>query len=283
VAAASPNVRRRRLAAELRRLRGDAGITIDVVAERIGLSKSAVSRIENGLVGVKLPVLKALLSAYGVEGDQAAVLERLSREGSQRGWWQVDAGEIPSNDYQTLVGLEAEAAWINDYSTGIVSGLLQTEAYAAALLMAMYPEMTAEKLERAVEYRVKRQARLADVRLWVILAEEGLERPVGGPVVMREQVERLRLAADDPRISLQLIGKESGEHAGMAGNFTLIGLHDQSPPEAVYLEGTRWDACVEDPPQVAVYSRSFDNLRAAALGFQDSKTRLRRIEKELVS
>jgi hypothetical protein len=161
-------------------------------------------------------------------------------------------------------------------------GLLQTEAYARALLRSIFPEVTREDLELATEYRIKRQARLADVRLWVIFAEEGLERPVGGPAVMREQLERLLDVADEPRVSIQLLAKESGEHPGMAGNFTIVGLGDRSPAEAVYVEGNRWDACVEDPDQVAAYVRAFDYLRAAALSFEESKSRLRRLVKDLV-
>jgi transcriptional regulator with XRE-family HTH domain len=121
--APSPTVRRRRLLAELRRLRDASGKTIDQVAEDIGMSKSTLSRIENGLSGIKTPTLRALLVEYGVTGEHAAQLEQLAKEASRRGWWQV-AG--PTDNFKTIVGLEAEATWINYYGASFPIGHLET-------------------------------------------------------------------------------------------------------------------------------------------------------------
>jgi transcriptional regulator with XRE-family HTH domain len=271
-------VRQRRLLAELRRLRDASGKTIDEVAEDIGMSRSTLSRIENGLVGIKLPVLRALLAEYEVGAESAAQLEQLSKEAAQRGWWQV-AG--PTDPFKTLVGLEAEAAWINYFGPTMVNGLLQTEAYARALLHAVMFDATEEEISQALQLRLRRRDRLEYLQLGVILAEEGLLRPVGGPAVMVEQIERLLDASADRGIDLQILGKEAGEHVGLAGGFQIVGLNPSSA-EAVYVEGARWDACIEEPDQLFVYTRAFEKLRALALGPKDSRERLGQIAKNYV-
>jgi transcriptional regulator with XRE-family HTH domain len=276
VPAPSPTVRQRRLLAELRRLRDASGKTIDEVAEDIGMSRSTLSRIENGLVGIKLPVLRALLAEYGVSAESAAQLEQLSKEAARRGWWQV-AG--PTDPFKTLVGLEAEAAWINYFGPTLVIGLLQTEAYAQALLHAVMFDATEEEIDQALQLRLRRRERLEHLQLGIILAEEGLLRPVGGPAVMVEQIERLLDASADRGIDLQVLGKEAGEHVGLAGGFQIVGLNPAAP-EAVYIEGARWDACIEEPDQLLVYTRSFEKLRALALGPKDSRDRLHQIAKD---
>lgn len=273
MAAFSPTVRHRRLTAELRRLREESRRTIDQVAQDIGISKSALSRIENGLVGIKLPVLRALLTEYSVTGEHAAALEQLCREAAQRGWWQV--GET-SDDFKTLLGLEAEATWINYFATSVITGLLQTEAYARALLTSILFDATEEELELAVRLRLKRQERLGEFRLWVIMAEEGLERPIGGSTVMAEQIDHLVETSRERSITIQIIGKEVGQHVGLGGGFEMIGL-DSPEPEAVYVEGARWDACIEDRELLNIYSQAFERLRADALSIEESRTRMRTI------
>jgi transcriptional regulator with XRE-family HTH domain len=255
-------------------------MTIDEVAQAIGLSKSALSRIENGIVGVKLPVLRALLSVYGVAGGQAERLEGLAREAGQRGWWQVGVGDIPTSDVKTLVGLEAEAAWINDFSCSVINGLLQTREYAKAVLGATLPDASQEDLELAIEFRIRRQERLGAFRFWAILAEEILTRPVGGSAVMRRQVDHLLAVSDQPRITMQVVGRECGEYIGLSGGFTIIGF-DPPDPEVVYLEGYRWDACVEDVAQAELYKRSFEVLRAVALSPEASRARIRSLAEDL--
>jgi transcriptional regulator with XRE-family HTH domain len=272
-------VRRRRLTAELRRLRESQGKTIDDVAVAIGMSKTTLSRIENGQSGVKIPTLRALLAEYGVSDETAAHLEQLSKEASQRGWWQV-AG--PTDPFKTLVGLEAEAKWINYFSSTYIIGLLQTEAYARALLEAIEFDATEEEIELKVGLRLRRQERLSDLNLGVILSEEGLLRPVGGIPVMIAQIERLLEASNSRDIDIQVLATEAGAHVGLAGNFEIIGL-DFTGPEAVYVEGARWDACIEDTRQLVTYTRSFEKLRALALGPGDSRARLHQIAKDYAS
>ncbi len=275
--AVSPTVRRRRLTAELRRLRDASDLTIDQVAADIGVSKSALSRIENGLVGVKLPVLRALFRVYGVTGQQAEMLERLSGEATQKGWWQhfgVDTVSLDST--QTLIGLEEEASSENDFSLTCLSGLLQTREYAMAIMRATV-DASDEAVESAVEMRIRRQQRLGDIHLWSIIAEEALTRPIGGPEVMRAQIEHLIQIAGSRRVTLQVLAKEHREHPGMSGPFAILNLDSPLDLKAVYVEGNLWDACLEGPAEVAYYERAFEILRAMALGPQESVSRLQRI------
>jgi transcriptional regulator with XRE-family HTH domain len=277
VSGLSPTVRRRRLTAELRQLREATGKTIDEVASNIGMSKSALSRIENGLVGVKIPVLRALMSEYSVTDDRALALESLAKQASQRGWWQVLGGSIPSDQYKTLVGLEAEAIWVNYYSPNIITGLLQTEEYARAVLEAVVPDATPEDLELAIQFRLKRQERLKEMRLWVILSEEGLMRTIGGPEIMVNQLKRLIAAGSGRDLTIQVIGRETGAHIGIDGGFTTIGFSSGPQAGAVYVEGHRWDACIEESDQMVQYMRSFELLRAVALSPAESRVRLETI------
>jgi transcriptional regulator with XRE-family HTH domain len=276
VAEPSPTVRQRRLVAELRRLREGSGKTIDDVAQEIGVSKSTLSRIENGQVTPKLPVLRALIAAYAVTEPAAARLEQLRQDAAKRGWWA--SVTEPSEVFQTLIGLEAEALWVNVYSSVLIPGLLQTEAYARAILGAVRFDLSPDEVEQWVKIRLRRQERISHFRLSVIVGEEALDRAIGGREVMRAQIEHLLALSQERDIELQLVAKEYGEHVGLDGRFQIIGL-EPSKPEAVYLEGARWETLVEEAGELVAFSQAFEKLRALALSPRDSAARLRDIQK----
>lgn len=276
---ASPTVRRRRLTAELRRLRTHSGRTIDEVADRVGISKSSLSRIENGVVGLKIPVLRALLAEYGVEGEAALRLEHLCRDASKRGWWQLD-NRLSLDVTDTAIGLEAEASAVDDFSLTIVTGLLQTEEYAQAVIRAIAVDPTEDEVAAAVAVRLRRQERLDDIRLWSILAEETLVRPVGSAAVMRAQVEHLVELSRRSRVTLQILPLSAGPHPGLAGGFFVLRFGPQDTG-AVYLEGALSDSCLEDVQHVLDYSTIFDRLRAIALSPDDSRRHLELRAREL--
>lgn len=278
--AKSPTLRRRRLASSLRRLREESGLTAEEVADAVGLSKSAISRIENGQVTPRLLVVRALTTHYGVPADEAAVLEQLCRDAALKGWWQ-NVGDLPTvpDATKTRIGLEAEATEINEFSLTFITGLLQVPAYARAVLKAVYRDAKSDDIDQAVEVRLRRQDRLPSMRLWVILTEEALLRPIGGRAVMAEQVHRLIQASEEPKTTIQVLGRESGAHPGMAGGFTVMSF-GASDPDVVYVEGNQWDACVEEDDMVAVYTRQFDTLRALALGPDDSRDLMGAIAKD---
>jgi len=154
----SPTVKRRRLAAELRRLREAAKLTIDQVAERLEWSAGKISKIENARVSVMPRDARYLLDVYGVADPERELLVTLARESRQRGWWQ-QYGAIPEW-FGTYVGLESEAVSVSSYQGEYVPGLLQTHDYAMAVHRAFTMTQTDEEIEQHVALRMARQERL---------------------------------------------------------------------------------------------------------------------------
>src|SRR5439155_636468 len=154
---ASPTLRRRRLARELLRLRDQAGMTIEVAAATVGISASHLSRVERAQVGVRLPVVKLLLSTYDADARTVAHLTDVAKEATTRGWWQKYAGSIPEQ-YATYIGFEAEAQQIWNFEASTVPGLLQTEAYARGMFHGGVSRISEDEITKRVEIRLQRQA-----------------------------------------------------------------------------------------------------------------------------
>lgn len=268
---ASPTVQQRRLARALRHLREDTGLTIEEVAEKLEISASTVSRMETAQVGVQPRDLRDLLDIYGVSGTQREQLLATTRESRKRRWWQEykDLPNIP------LAGLEDEASAIWQYSTQLIPGLLQTEAYARAVLGAIRVDAKAAEIERRLELRTRRQAVLTrdnPPEFWAVIDEAVVRRQVGGPAVMGEQLQRLVEAGRLPNVTIQVLPFSSGAHAGMDGEFTILHYRDREDPDVVYIENTGGDLYVERPEATRRYNSIFDRLRAAA---QDPDASLR--------
>ena len=265
-----PTVRRRRLGTELRRLREDAGLTIDRVAKVLECSDSKVSRIENGQVGASPRDVRDMLELYGVDAAQRDALIQFARDARQKGWWHA-YGDVPG--VPAHVGLEDTAKALRMYAALLVPGLLQTPGYARAILRRLQPGLDDEQLDRWVELRIARQSLLAREErptLWTILDEAVLRRPVGGPEVMREQLLRLAEAAALPKMTLQVLPFTAGEHAGMDGGFTILGFSTSADSDVVHLDNTTGDLYLENPGEIEQYNQVFSQLRAAALGPDDS-------------
>jgi transcriptional regulator with XRE-family HTH domain len=276
---ASP-VRRRRLARMLRQFRDDAGLTIDQVAEKLELSASTVSRWETAHVGVRARDLKPLLDVYGVTGAQREELLQITRERRQQPWYQ-EYRDLP-NILEAQFEDEASAIW--QYSVQLVPGLLQTEAYARAVLGAIRLDARPVDIDRRLELRLGRQARLTGEHApeyWVVLDEAVLRRRVGGPTVMAEQLRRLIDAAELPTVTLQVLPFSSGEHAGMDGEFTIFHYRDPKDPDVVYVENTGGDTYFERADVTRRYSSIFDHLRAAAQNPSDSVRTLGTLQSQL--
>ncbi len=177
--AGSPTIRRRELGALLRKLRADLGLTAEEVTARLLFSPTKLSRIETGQSGASARDIRDLCDLYGVtDPAEREHLMVLAREGKQRGWWQDY--DLP---YATYVGLEAVAVSINDYQSGTVPGLIQTEDYIRAMLLAEVPPFSAQKLDQLLQARLTRQAVLgpgSTLRYHAILDEAVLHRQVGG-------------------------------------------------------------------------------------------------------
>jgi transcriptional regulator with XRE-family HTH domain len=261
----SPTVRRRRLGAELRRLREEAGLTIERVAATLECSESKVSRIETGQVGAMPRDVRDMLDLYKVGPEQREALIQIARDARQKGWWHAytDVPLVPG-----YVGLEVSAAAIDTFGALLVPGLLQTPEYARTVLEALLPDLPAEQIERRVELRMARQSILNGEHpptLRAILDEALLRRPVGGRAAIRRQLHHLAEAAARPTVRLQVLPFGVGAHPGMDGAFTVFRFAKPTDPEVVHLEHTTGDLYLEAAEETVRYATAFEKLSAAAL------------------
>jgi len=260
----SPTVRRRRLGLELRRLRESAGITIDVVAGRLECSSSKISRIETGHTGATPRDVRDMLAVYGVDGLAADDLVQVAREARLKGWWHL-YGTVLTSAY---VGLEAAASEIRAYEGQVVPGLLQIEHYARTMIVKGRPDISAAELDRRVHVRMERQSLLTQddpLHLWVVLDEAIFHRLVGGPAVMRQQLDHLVMIAGLPNMTLQVLPFAIGAHAGMDGSFAILGYEEPADPDLVFAENAAGGLFLEKDEELRRYHFIFDHLRASAL------------------
>src|SRR5690242_12104889 len=193
----SPTVRRRRIAAELKRLREERGLTLDHAARELGVARSTMSRVENAQVSVRPGDVRTLLELYKLEPADIDALVQVARDARQRGWWQTYSDVLPSW-FEVYVGLEQAASEISTFEVALVPGLLQTADYARAVIEAELPDAPPAEVDRRTELRMKRQHDEARPDLWVVLDEAVIRRVVGGAPTMRAQLERLAEAAESP-------------------------------------------------------------------------------------
>lgn len=262
----NPTVSRRRLGSELRRLREISGMTTQQVAERLLISQPKISLLENGRRLAKPRDVRDLCGLYGVK-DQRRVdhLMQLSRESGQQGWWN-SYGDIPYGPY---IGLEAEAASIRLYEPLVIPGLLQTPAYARAVIAGTIPHVTAEQAGARLQVRLRRQDRLGaprdPLRLWAVLDESALRRVVGSREVMREQLGHLTRLGAQPHITMQVLPHGVGAHPGVSGQFSLLEFADAADMSVVYLERFTSDIYLEKRSDVRLYRDMYAHLQARAL------------------
>lgn len=268
----SPTLRRRRLSAELRRLRAASGLKLTEVAERAGWSEGKQRWIEDAQwVRPNPRDVQDLLDIYGVtDKRQRDELLRWAREGRQRGWWHAYR-EMLSEGYSTYIGLEAEATEILTFELAVIPGLAQTEAYARALVAEGPAELDDAGIEQRVKIRAERQRVLTGddpVRLSMVIDEAALRRPVGGPEVMREQFEHLAALARRPGVILQILPYDVGSHPAMGGPFTVLSF--EGDPAAAYVPTIAGELLIEEAKDVARYQRVFRRLNIKALTPEDT-------------
>jgi transcriptional regulator with XRE-family HTH domain len=277
-----PVVPRRRLGAELRALREQAGLTIDEVAKGLECSVSKVSRLETGQGIPYLRDVRDLLDRYGVtDPAHRDRLMRWVREGNRQGWWD-DFSDVLAPDPEDpllpdnlsrYVALEQDASKVFIFETIVVPGPLQTEDYARVILNTL---STADKIatDRLVELRMRRQRRLYaeedPLTAHVILDEAVLHRTVGGRHVMRDQLKRLLTDAQRSNITLQVLPFRIGAHRAVAGSFVVLMFADTDDNDLVYIEGHVGDLYLEKEHDVGVYKQMLDVLVGQCLSAEQS-------------
>lgn len=260
----SPVGSRRRLGAELRRLRARTGLTLDDVAELMTCSTSKISRLETGKGVPKVPDVRELMRIYGVTSDtEQDMLLRLVKDGRQHGWWEpLTDGVAPERYVLDAPGryaaLENDATAELSFDLTVVSGLLQTADYARSVLTALLPHHPPAEVERLVALRLKRQEALrradpAPLRLVALLDESVLHRPVGGAEVMAGQLAHLLDAAALPSVTIRVLPFAVGMLRAHAGRFVLLEIPRSLGSDVVFVEGHAGDSYLDAESDVELY------------------------------
>jgi transcriptional regulator with XRE-family HTH domain len=279
----SPAVRRRRLGAELRRYREQAGFTIEQVAEHLRCSTSKISRMETGQIGSSPNDIREILTLFRVGEPTLYELVEVAKETRQRGWWQRHGAVLTSE----FVAFEQAASMIRSYEAQCVPGLLQTEDYARQLLAGaqdLLADGEDEKLlENRLQVRMRRQSLLTQedpLQLWCVIDESALLRPVGGSSVMRGQIDYLIMMSEMDNVTIQILPLRVGAHPGMEGSFAILRFPHESDPDAVYVTTATGGAFLEKREDVARHVRIFEMLTSLALSPEDSREFMHSLWKE---
>jgi transcriptional regulator with XRE-family HTH domain len=269
VTGTSPTVRQRELGKRLRELRGQHDLTVEDVAEKLLCSTTKISRLETGVRRPSLRDVRDLCSIYGVDESTSAELMSLAKGAREQGWWT----QYEDLRLDPLIGLEQDATAITCYSMYYVPALLQTAEYARAIIRAIAPKMDPEILQQRVEARMRRQQlldRAGSPRYRVLLDEALLHRPVGGPELMADQLDKVLNAAGHHKATVQVIPFAAGAHAASDGYFVLLEFDDQNLSPVVFLEGLTGIHFRERKDEIARYREAIEYLRDSALSTRDS-------------
>ncbi|MFE3162252.1 helix-turn-helix transcriptional regulator [Streptomyces sp. NPDC059224] len=265
-------------------LRERAGLKREEAARVLRVAPATVRRMEMAEVALKIPYLQLLLKAYGVTDDEAEIFVLLAEEANQPGWWQRFHDILPGW-FSMYVSLEGAASLIRSYEPHFVPGLLQTEGYARGVLKSGAVGQTQpEEIERHVALRMQRQDLLTRddaPRFWAVMDETALRRPVGGPEVMRAQIDRLLEVTKLPNVTLQVAPFADGPHPGTYGPFVLFRFAMPELPDMVYSEYLTGAVYLDARTEVATHLEVMDRMAAQAATAQRTKEILRDLRKEL--
>lgn len=273
----SPTVRRRRLAAELKRLRGSR--TGTEVARGVAWSTSKVSRAESGRDSLPPAEIEKLIDFYGATGPLRARLLDLAEDATKRGWWE-DYADALTPEYMEFIGLEAEATASLQWQIDAVPGLIQTEAYARELNAAyrtVVPTTPPGVFERSVQVRMQRQKLLTRdpaLQLFIVMDEAVLLRRVGDRDVMRAQLARLAEVAELPSVDLRISPLDRKLALG-AASFVILRFGSPGEPGAlgdvVSTETLDTELYIEGENDTHLYRLFFQALADASLTPESSR------------
>jgi transcriptional regulator with XRE-family HTH domain len=262
-----PTVRLRRLAAELRRLRSAAQLSRENVEEQTGVNEGTLYRLETARARPQRRTLMALLDLYGADASLRSDLLAIAQGADNQGWLRPYHSALPE-EYTAYISFEAEARSVRNYESLFIPGLLQTEAYARAVIPGVQPGITKDQVDQRVQARIERQQLLDrddPLELWAVIDEAAIRRLVGGREIMHAQVTHLTDTAAKPNITIQVIPFEAGAHPGMPGSFVHMDFKDPLDPELVYIDTMAGDLFLEADADLRHYRSMFDHLRATAL------------------
>jgi transcriptional regulator with XRE-family HTH domain len=272
---AGPTVLRILLGTQLRRLREARGITAHEAAQAIRASESKISRIELGRNAFREVDISDLLTLYGVtDTDEREQMLSLASQANQPGWWHRYQDVLPTW-FQSYIGLEESAESIRSYDAQFVPGLLQTEEYAAAVIEL--GEFSLEETDRLVFLRKERQRRFTSggLRLWAIIDEMALRRPVGNPALMRTQLEYLLEVSDRPGLTLQVTPYPAGASYLVPGSFSIMKFATPDLPDVIYVEHLTSAMYLDKRSDVEQYTAVMDKVAGTSTTPEQSKAFIR--------
>jgi transcriptional regulator with XRE-family HTH domain len=279
-----PTVLRMLLGIQLRRLREAKGLTPEQAGYEIRASRSKISRVEHGRVGFKERDVADLLSLYGVGDDQERQrMLALARQANNQGWW-AKYDDIMPDWFESYVGLEQATSLIRTYELQFVPGLFQTDGYARAVTMLGHRSASASEIERRVSLRMQRQELLTtddSPRIWAVIDESALRRPVGGRDVMRAQLRHLVAVTEYPRVTLQVMPFSRGGHPAAGGSFTILRFAEPDLPDIVYIEQLTSALYLDRRDEVDNYMEVMNRLSAEAETPADSAALVQKIIRSL--
>ncbi|MEU6254611.1 helix-turn-helix transcriptional regulator [Streptomyces sp. NPDC047043] len=275
----APTVGQVVLGRRLQELREAAGLKREEAARVLRVAPATVRRMEMAEVALKIPYVQVLLTAYGVADDEAAAFVALAEEANQPGWWQRFHDVLP-DWFSLYVSLEGAAGIIRSYEPHFVPGLLQTEAYARAVMEAGTIGQTGpENIDRHVSLRMARQKLLErpdPPHLWVIMDETVLKRPVSiRGDVMREQLDKLLEFAERDRVTIQVAEFKDGPHPGTYAPFTLFRFGEPELPDMVFTEYLTGALYLDSRTEVSAHLEVLDHMTARAASAQRTRKILR--------
>ena len=282
-----PQVARRVLRYELDRLCAQAGKNHTQAGERLGVSRVGFTHLVSGKNLPSRPALEILMDFFGRRDRIPLMLELLAvaklRAGQQGSVQQDIESSSSLNDFELFVGLEAVAGGIEVFEPLIVSGLLQTEAYARELITYHASITLGVNVQESVELRLRRQSAITrdenPAELWCVIEEQALRRPVGGPAVMVEQLDHLLELTKRPNVNLQVLSQDVGVHPSLSGAFFLLRFEDDW--RVAYEETRRFAYYYDTPEAVEDYGKVMNHLRHLALSPKRSRTLIAKVRKEL--
>jgi transcriptional regulator with XRE-family HTH domain len=270
-------IRRRVLARQLRLLREEAGLTLEQAAPKLDFSVSKLSRIENAQVLIDVHWVRGMLDLYDVGGDRWTELVELAREALQPGWWRA----YGLGKHTMYLGYETEASRVQVFTLGYVPGLMQTADYARELMIAVPMQRTSEELDNEVAARMYRKHRLSSAKnpleMVAVVDESALHRQVGGPSVMRAQLDHMATLAGLDTVTLRVLPFSAGAHAALASEFTILTFGDLGEPDMAYVEHTLGALNLDKDGDVERAKLTFERVLSCALDPAESLALVRRL------
>lgn len=270
----SPVVAGWELALRLREQREREGVEVKAITQALGFTRNYWSAVENERRVLSEENLIKLLDLLDCDAQDRQELLNLREAAKERGWW-TRYGNLLDNDLQRLIGLEAGAETIRWYESLLIPGLLQTADYARAV---MTPAVTTRLVEvdQRIEVRQRRQERLvgeAPLRLVAVISEAALRQQIGGPVVLRRQLEHLARSIEGNQDGLEVrVIPFTAMMCGLFGSSTvqLIDFPVARLPTVMYQETVTTRAIIDDRSQVLDVEITFANTQDRALSTQKS-------------